>query len=299
VVVRDGTTPRVNVVLPAGDGPFPVVLSAHPYGKDNLPRRRRLGYRVSFQYRVLRQPSAGFSSLTGGRHRAVPDRLPARPERHLHPALGAGPPGAPARPPHSLTGRGRSVAMKAPSTRTGTTRLTSCAAASGRSAAWPRPTSSQPELESAMVARRVGRGVENGGHGGARLGRRPTAEGGQDRAHPEQVLDGQAEGAVRVAFPGGHHHRHRADASEHDRALQPPLRPRVEPPRSISLTASPPPIGDGPDHPPAGPLYTRWALGSGSGHPLPRPVAQLVESRSPKPVVGGSSPSWPATPSDD
>ncbi len=25
-----------------------------------------------------------------------------------------------------------------------------------------------------------------------------------------------------------------------------------------------------------------------------RPVAQLVEHRSPKPVVGGSSPSWPA-----
>src|SRR4029453_10281336 len=63
--------------------------------------------------------------------------------------------------------------------------------------------------------------------------------------------------------------------------------------------ASRPPIGDCPDQPPAGPLYTRWALGSGSGHPLPRPVAQLVESRSPKPVVGGSSPSWPATPLDD
>jgi uncharacterized protein len=54
VVVRDGTTLRVNVVLPAGDGPFPVLMSAHPYGKDNLPRRRRRGYRVSFQYRVLR-----------------------------------------------------------------------------------------------------------------------------------------------------------------------------------------------------------------------------------------------------
>jgi uncharacterized protein len=66
VVVRDGTTLRVNVFLPAGGGPVPVLLSAHPYGKDNLPRRRRRGYRVSFQYRVLRQPGiVRFSSLTG------------------------------------------------------------------------------------------------------------------------------------------------------------------------------------------------------------------------------------------
>jgi hypothetical protein len=32
VVVRDGTTLRVNVVRPAGAGRFPVLLSAHPYG---------------------------------------------------------------------------------------------------------------------------------------------------------------------------------------------------------------------------------------------------------------------------
>ena len=66
VTVRDGTTLRVNVVLPAGQGPFPVLLSAHPYGKDNLPRRGRTGYRVSVQYRMLRQPDrVRFSSLTG------------------------------------------------------------------------------------------------------------------------------------------------------------------------------------------------------------------------------------------
>ena len=41
VTVRDGTTLRVNVVLPPGQGPFPVLMSAHPYGKDNLPRRGR------------------------------------------------------------------------------------------------------------------------------------------------------------------------------------------------------------------------------------------------------------------
>lgn len=66
VVVRDGTTLRVNVVLPAGAGRFPVLLSAHPYGKDNLPKRRGRGYRVSIQYRVLRQTDpVRFSSLTG------------------------------------------------------------------------------------------------------------------------------------------------------------------------------------------------------------------------------------------
>jgi len=66
VTVRDGTTLRVNVVLPADQGPFPVLLSAHPYGKDNLPRRHRTGYRVSVQYRMLRQPGrVRFSSLTG------------------------------------------------------------------------------------------------------------------------------------------------------------------------------------------------------------------------------------------
>jgi uncharacterized protein len=66
VVVRDGTTLRVNVVLPAGTGRFPVLMSAHPYGKDNLPRRRGRGWRVSIQYRMLRQTSrVRFSSLTG------------------------------------------------------------------------------------------------------------------------------------------------------------------------------------------------------------------------------------------
>jgi predicted acyl esterase len=66
VVVRDGTTLRVNVVRPAGAGRFPVLLSAHPYGKDNLPARRGRGYRVSVQYRILRQTGpVRFSTLTG------------------------------------------------------------------------------------------------------------------------------------------------------------------------------------------------------------------------------------------
>jgi uncharacterized protein len=67
VAVRDGTTLRVNVVLPGtGEGRFPVLMSAHPYGKDNLPRRRGRGWSVSVQLRILRQTAPlRFSSLTG------------------------------------------------------------------------------------------------------------------------------------------------------------------------------------------------------------------------------------------
>jgi predicted acyl esterase len=67
VTTRDGTVLRTNVYRPPGGGPFPVLLCAHPYGKDNLPEKKRgRGYSVSQQYRVLRQPSSlRFSSLTG------------------------------------------------------------------------------------------------------------------------------------------------------------------------------------------------------------------------------------------
>lgn len=41
-------------------------MAAHPYGKDNLPRRRAGGWRVSVQYRMLRQTErVRFSALTG------------------------------------------------------------------------------------------------------------------------------------------------------------------------------------------------------------------------------------------
>jgi uncharacterized protein len=66
VAARDGTVLRVNVYRPPGAGKFPVILSAHPYSKDNLPAKKLLGYRASVQYRVLRQTaSVRFSSLTG------------------------------------------------------------------------------------------------------------------------------------------------------------------------------------------------------------------------------------------
>ena len=65
VVVRDGTVLRVNVHRPPGPGAFPVLLSAHPYGKDHVPKRRARGFSVSGQYRVMRQTRRFFiSSLT-------------------------------------------------------------------------------------------------------------------------------------------------------------------------------------------------------------------------------------------
>lgn len=66
VTTRDGTVLRTNVHLPSGAGSFPVLMCAHPYGKDNIPRKQRRGYSASFQYRVLRQPArVRFSNLTG------------------------------------------------------------------------------------------------------------------------------------------------------------------------------------------------------------------------------------------
>jgi hypothetical protein len=66
VEVRDGVTLRVNVVLPAGGERFPVLLSAHPYGKDNLPKRRGRRYRVSVQYRVAAANGTGAPFVPDG-----------------------------------------------------------------------------------------------------------------------------------------------------------------------------------------------------------------------------------------
>ena len=65
VPMRDGVRLRVNVYRPAGDGPFPVLVCAHPYGKDRLPRRRGRRSHFSPQYRIMRQPApVSFSTLT-------------------------------------------------------------------------------------------------------------------------------------------------------------------------------------------------------------------------------------------
>jgi len=66
VRTRDETVLRVNVFRPTGDDTHPVVLSAHPYGKDNLPARRGKRSTYALQYHVLRQPDpVTFSALTG------------------------------------------------------------------------------------------------------------------------------------------------------------------------------------------------------------------------------------------
>jgi predicted acyl esterase len=65
VPVRDGTVLRVNVFRPPGAGPFPVIMSAHPYGKDKLPSRKGKKSRFSPQYRIMGQPApVTFSTLT-------------------------------------------------------------------------------------------------------------------------------------------------------------------------------------------------------------------------------------------
>lgn len=56
VVVRDGTTLRVNAFRPADGVPAPAMMSAHPYGKDAIPARTRSGHGVNPQYRMFPQP---------------------------------------------------------------------------------------------------------------------------------------------------------------------------------------------------------------------------------------------------
>lgn len=43
VTMRDGVRLRLNLFRPAGDGPFPVILSAHPYGKDEVRTKKSGG----------------------------------------------------------------------------------------------------------------------------------------------------------------------------------------------------------------------------------------------------------------
>ncbi|OBI98341.1 CocE/NonD family hydrolase [Mycobacterium asiaticum] len=65
VPTRDGTVLRVNVFRSPGGTALPVILSIHPYGKDELPKRRRKKWAFSPQYRALRQPApVRFSALT-------------------------------------------------------------------------------------------------------------------------------------------------------------------------------------------------------------------------------------------
>ena len=67
VPMRDGVLLRINVFRPDDDAQHPVLMSAHPYGKDNLPRRRRFraGYRTPLQYRMLQTGPVTHSAWTG------------------------------------------------------------------------------------------------------------------------------------------------------------------------------------------------------------------------------------------
>src|SRR5918997_2800283 len=65
VAMRDGTILRANVFRPSAAGRYPVVLCAHPYGKDRLPRRTPVGYLPDPQSRLMRQSSpVRFSAWT-------------------------------------------------------------------------------------------------------------------------------------------------------------------------------------------------------------------------------------------
>lgn len=55
IPMRDGVLLRVNVYRPSGAGPFPVLVCAHPYGKDKLPRLGRRGWKLNPQYRIMNQ----------------------------------------------------------------------------------------------------------------------------------------------------------------------------------------------------------------------------------------------------
>ena len=56
VTMRDGVALRLNLFRPAGPGPFPVILSAHPYGKDSVPTKKRGGWKLNMQFRIMNQP---------------------------------------------------------------------------------------------------------------------------------------------------------------------------------------------------------------------------------------------------
>ncbi|WP_147263093.1 CocE/NonD family hydrolase [Geodermatophilus sp. TF02-6] len=67
VPMRDGISLRANVFRPQDDERHPVILSAHPYGKDGLPvhHETRHGYRVPWQYHLMRSAPLTHSAWTG------------------------------------------------------------------------------------------------------------------------------------------------------------------------------------------------------------------------------------------
>jgi uncharacterized protein len=66
ITVRDGTRLRANVFRPqVASGPVPVIMSAHPYGKDKIPAKTRSRRGVPMNYRLVLQPrTVQFSEMT-------------------------------------------------------------------------------------------------------------------------------------------------------------------------------------------------------------------------------------------
>ena len=66
VPVRDGTRLRVNVFRPTDGERHPVLLCAHPYGKDDIPLNHptKHGYRASAQYHLMRSAPVTHSAWT-------------------------------------------------------------------------------------------------------------------------------------------------------------------------------------------------------------------------------------------
>jgi hypothetical protein len=56
VRVRDGTVLRVNVSPANTPGPFPVIMSAHPFGKERIPEKTWSGHSPNLQARLVPQP---------------------------------------------------------------------------------------------------------------------------------------------------------------------------------------------------------------------------------------------------
>ncbi len=66
ITMRDGVTLRANVFRPNSNARVPVIMSAHPYGKDKIPARTRSGRSPNFQYRLFPQPDPiAISEWTG------------------------------------------------------------------------------------------------------------------------------------------------------------------------------------------------------------------------------------------
>ena len=56
VTMRDGVTLRLNLFRPAGAGPFPVIMSAHPTARTPCRCKKRGGWKLNKQFRIMNQP---------------------------------------------------------------------------------------------------------------------------------------------------------------------------------------------------------------------------------------------------